>query len=92
MSLLKRLFGGGPRERSNEPAAVEHKGFTIYPDPGKAEGGYRIGARIEKDVGGETKTHHMIRADVISDPAEAEKASVGKAQQMIDEQGERIFG
>jgi len=38
------------------------------------------------------KTHNLVRADTINDYDEAVKASIGKAKQMIDEQGERLFG
>ena len=92
MSLLKRLFGGGSSEdKSKQSTAVEHAGFRIYPEPTKTSGGLRIGARIEKELGGETMVHQLIRADVISDPQEAETASVNKAKQIIDEQGDRLF-
>lgn len=93
MSFFKKLFGGGGADR---PAAKvqpeEHAGFLIYPQPVKQAGGYRIGARIEKEVGGSLKTHELIRADIIADPQEAERMSVLKARQVIDEQGEALFG
>ncbi|MGY3439429.1 MULTISPECIES: HlyU family transcriptional regulator [unclassified Marinovum] len=94
MSLLKRLFGGGDKGGSTPtgPEPVEHNGFLIYADPAKASGGYRIGARIEKDIDGTLKSHTMIRADVISSADEALDASINKAKQMINEQGDRIFG
>ena len=57
-----------------------------------AEGQFRLAALIEAEVEGETKTHHLVRADVIRDREEAEEASVRKAKQMIDEQGARLFG
>jgi hypothetical protein len=34
----------------------------------------------------------MIRADTFEDEDSAAAASLGKARQMIDEQGDRIFG
>ena len=61
--------------------------FAITPCPEKAAGGFRIGAMIEKDG----KRHHMIRADVIADEQDAIGASLRKARQMIDEQGDRLF-
>lgn len=93
MSWLSRIFGGG--ETSAEPSAdapaEEYKGFRIVPAPQKEGSRYRIGARIEKDVGGEVKTHHMIRADVLETFDDAASASASKAKKMIDEQGEGIF-
>ncbi len=94
MSWLTRLFGGGEMARAETPrlgSPEEHAGFTIRPDPAEAAGGWRIGARIEKEVGGETRTHDLVRADVLSDRAAAEAASLAKARQVIDEQGEALF-
>jgi hypothetical protein len=91
MSLLKKLFGGGNATPS-EQASETHQGFTITPTPVKDGGKYRIGARIEKEVGGTLKTHDLIRADTFDDLDGANTASIGKARQMIDEQGDRLFG
>ncbi len=94
MSWLTRLLGGGEMARADAPApgpAEEHAGFTIRPEPAQASGGWRIGARIEKEVAGETRTHHLVRADVLADRAAAEAASLAKARQVIDEQGEALF-
>ncbi|MGR3794128.1 HlyU family transcriptional regulator [Vannielia sp. SX4] len=85
MSLFSKLFGGKSQPAGPEP--VDHKGFSITPCPEKAPGGFRIGAMIEKDG----QSHHMIRADVIADETDAAEASLRKACQMIDEQGERLF-
>ena len=92
MSFLKKLFGGGGRDAPAKSAeAVEYKDFRIFADPSKEAGGYRVGARIEKELGGETKTHTLIRADTIQSLDDAIEVSVAKAKQMIDEQGERLF-
>jgi hypothetical protein len=90
MSLLSRLFGGGGPKPAKEPEV--HKDFRIYPEPQSGAGGFRLAARIEKEIGGETKVHHMIRADTIQSAEEAEAFSIRKAKQLIDEQGDRIFG
>ncbi|MBF9058955.1 hypothetical protein HKCCSP123_07130 [Rhodobacterales bacterium HKCCSP123] len=89
MSLFSKLFGGGGKP-AKDPEV--YKEFRIFPEPQSASGGYRLAARIEKEVGGETKVHHMIRADQIQDAEEAEAFSIRKAKQLIDEQGERLFG
>ncbi|SIN82033.1 HlyU family transcriptional regulator [Vannielia litorea] len=85
MSLFGKLFGKGPPPPAPDPEI--HDGFAITPAPEKAPGGYRIGAIIEKDG----KRHHMIRADVIASEEECVAASLRKARQMIDEQGDRLF-
>lgn len=92
MSFLKKLFGGGAPKAEPEGAALIHEGYTITPNVQKAEGGYRLAARIEREVGGEMKTHQLIRADVIPNRDECEQAAVNKAKQMIREQGDRLFG
>lgn len=90
MSLFSRLFGGS--SSAPEVKAEEYQGFAIYPEPIKEGPRWRVAARIEKEIAGETKTHHLIRADTIEDHTTAMEASVGKARQMIDEQGDRLFG
>ena len=93
MSLLSRLFGSGSRDDAPEAtaSAETYQGFTITPTPLKDSGGYRLSARIEKEVDGETKTHTLIRADTISEFDTAASISLAKAKMLIDEQGETIF-
>jgi len=89
MSLLSRLFGGSAKPEPPKP--VQYEGFAITPEPIAESGGYRIGARIEKEVKGETKSHQMIRADVLHSKEQAAEASVEKAKSMIDQMGEKLF-
>ncbi|WP_323770419.1 HlyU family transcriptional regulator [Antarctobacter sp.] len=93
MSLLKRLFGGGGADKAPAASAatIDYEGFRITPQPSQEGGQYRIGALIEGEVNGETKSHHLIRADVIRDAHEAADASIRKAKQMIDQMGARLF-
>ena len=88
MSILKKLFGGGA---APEATPEKYEGFAITAEPQKESGGYRIGARIEKEMGGEMKSHSLIRADTFQSLDEAVAASVRKAKQVIDEQGDRLF-
>ena len=93
MSLFSKLFGGGGSGSSAPEAQSEdYNGFTITPTPIREGSEYRVSARIEKQVGEEMKTHTLIRADTMSDNDAANSASIAKAKQMIDEQGERLFG
>ena len=57
MSILSKLFGGSG---ASKPAAdpVVYEGFAIYPEPIAEGGQHRIAARIEKEIGGELKSHH----------------------------------
>lgn len=88
MSFLSKLFGGGA---ASEPEAETYEGFSISAVPEKEGGRYRVGAMIEKEVDGEKKVHHLIRADVLESLDEAKDVSIRKAKQMIDEQGDRLF-
>jgi hypothetical protein len=93
-SFFSRIFGSSSSTAKvkEDSAAVLHKDFRIFPDP-IAEGGvYRIAARIEMTVDGQTKTHNLIRADTRSSRDEAIEASVAKAKQAIDQLGETLFG
>lgn len=90
MSLFSRLFGGkGPKK--DDPKPEDYKGFTIYPDPIPEGQRWRLGARVEKTVGGDVKVHRLIRADVLDVKEDAILAATGKAKQVIDELGDRLF-
>jgi hypothetical protein len=88
MSLFSKLFGGAGKP-AREPEI--YKEFRIFPEPQSGSGGYRLAARIEKEMAGEIKVHHLLRADQIQSLDEAEAFSIRKAKQLIDEQGDRIF-
>lgn len=91
MSLLSKLFGGGGSKPQAEAQSETYEGYKITPQPAPEGSRYRIGARIEKEINGELKVHELIRADVLDDLDGANVASLNKARQVIDEQGERLF-
>ena len=89
MNFFSRLF------TKTAPAAAEsvlHKDCRIIPQPVRDGGSYRIAARIEKEFGGETKVHNLIRADTRTSLDEAKDASIAKAKQAIDQLGDALFG
>jgi len=90
MSLLTKLFGGGGSAHK-EPEPEIYKDFRIFVAPSKENNGYRLYARIEKDVSGQTQTHQMIRADTFQSLDEASRITLSKAKVLIDQQGETIF-
>ncbi|UVK46861.1 hypothetical protein BPNPMPFG_002576 [Mesorhizobium sp. AR07] len=97
MSFLKRLFGGGDAEvgepKSAAPAKqVEHKGFLISATPYKTEGQYQTCGVVSKEIDGVVKEHKFIRADRFAGLDDAIDISIKKGIQLVDEQGERIFG
>ena len=96
MSFLKRLFGlGASEETAGEPAVVrevEHKGFVIRATPYKEGGQYQTCGVIAKEIDGAAKEHRFIRADRFASLEDAVEVTIRKGQQMIDEQGDRLFG
>ena len=95
MSFLKRLFGGGS---SSEPSSakpakqIEHKGFTVSATPYKSEGQFQTCGVVSKEIGGVVKEHKFIRADRFAGIDDAVEVSLKKGMQLIDEQGEKLFG
>lgn len=93
MSFWKNLFGGGGEAKEAAPApGEEYKGFTIRATPMSVGSEYQLAGRIEKDVDGELKVHDFVRADRLSSRDEAASFALAKARQIIDEQGNGLFG
>jgi len=92
MSFWKSLFGGssGGGEKASEP--VEYNGFPIRAAPYKYQGQYQTAGIIEKEIAGVRKEHKFIRADRHASYEDAVEFSLGKARQIVDQQGERLFG
>ncbi len=88
--VFGRLFGKKPAT-SEQEVAIDYKDHRIFVAPLKEGKEYRIAARIEKDVDGETKVHQLIRADTMADKTAAEDASLAKAKQVIDQQARWLF-
>jgi hypothetical protein len=97
MSFLKKLFGGSSADAGVEaqPVAgkeIEHKGFTIRAAPFKAEGQFQCCGLVIKEIDGVVKEHKFIRADRFASVDDAADIALRKGQQLVDEQGDRIFG
>lgn len=92
MSFWKKLFGGGSQTAEAPGEPVEHKGYTILPTPFLEGGQFQTCGVISKEINGEVKEHRFIRADRFSSKEDAVEVTIRKAQQVIDEQGDRIFG
>jgi hypothetical protein len=93
MSFWSALFGrgaGAETEKVAEP--VEYKGYVIRAAPYKNEGQYQTAGVIEREIGGVRQEHRFVRADAFASYDDAVTFTLGKARQMIDLQGERIFG
>jgi hypothetical protein len=95
MSFLKRLFGGASESADADAKPVkqvEHKGFVVSATPYKAEGQYQTCGVITMTVDGEAKELRFIRADRFAGLDDAADIAIKKGIQLIDEQGERLFG
>lgn len=96
MSFFKRLFGGGGGESAGGSPAVaaeaEHKGFMIKATPFKEGGQFQTCGVISKEIGGVLREHRFIRADRFAALEDAANHAIVKGRQVIDEQGERLFG
>jgi hypothetical protein len=92
MSWFKKIFGGGESaSAASAGPAQEYKGFSIMPTPIKEGGQWRLAGTISKEIGGATKEHKFIRADLFSSKDEAAQFTVSKAQLIIDQSGDSIF-
>jgi hypothetical protein len=91
MAWFSKLFGGKSADAGEAAApdsSEEYKGFRITAKPIREGGQYRVAARIVKD----DRVHELVRADTVSSLDDATAISLGKARQVIDEQGEKLFG
>ena len=93
MSFLKKLFGGGTEESGSSKVLEtdSYKDFTIRAIEMRAGSEFQLCGEIEKGQGEDTKVHRFIRADRLSSPEQAASSALGKARQIIDEQGDRLF-
>lgn len=91
--LWQRLAGGAgapAQEVASDP--VEYSGYRIRPAPYAAGSGYQTAGVIEKDFPEGVKEHRFVRAETHPSRDDAVAFSISKAKQIIDQQGDRIFG
>ena len=95
--LFSRLFGGGPGRAKpaastrNEAKAVDYNGYRIVPAPIRQDTGWLTAGYICREIAGEMKEHHFVRADTLASQEAAEDHTILKARRAIDEQGEALF-
>ena len=89
MSLFKKLFGGS--DSPSESQVELYEGFRIIPDPIKESGGYRLAARIEKEMDGRGKDPRDGPRRCLPQRRGGRHAAIFKARSLIDQMGERIF-
>ena len=93
MDALRNLFGRGGEASEAAPAAnaVEYHGYRITPAPQRQPSGWNTAGVISKEFPDGVKEHRFIRVDTHANKDDAVSFSITKAQQIIDEQGDRIF-
>lgn len=88
--FFSKLFGGkGGTEKTDDP--VEYRGHHIRPAPISSGGQFQVAGFIEKEIGGTVKSYRFIRVDKHSSREDAVALIIMKGQQIIDEQGDRIY-
>lgn len=91
--LVGKLFGGGAARRGEpEPAATAYKDYSIRPAPRKQGSGWLLAGVISKQSAEGVKEYAFVRADTFAARDEAAAFAITKAKQIIDEQGDNIFG
>ena len=89
-ALWSRLVGRGAA--AADEAAIEYNFYRIRPAPYRRMGQYQTCGIIEKEIAGAIAEHRFIRAEMHPTRDAAIEFSIAKAKQIIDEQGERMFG
>lgn len=91
--LFRGLFSGGADAGTGKTAAAtEYEGYSIRPAPRRQGAQWLTAGTISKQFDDGIKEHHFIRADTYASFDDAVAFCVRKAKQIIDEQGDRIFG
>jgi hypothetical protein len=94
-SSIFSMFSGGAKPADTAAGvAAEPQLYgdcTIYAEPQKEGGQYRLAGRIEKTVGEDVLVRNFIRADMFSSSDDAIECTVRKAQQIIDQNGSSLF-
>ncbi len=94
MSIFSKLFGGNSGDSKagaviGDPVAYE--GYLIEATPMPADSQWRLAGVIVKETDGGRLERTFVRADLFASREEAGSFAVRKGQQIIDEQGDRLF-
>ena len=83
--IKNQLTRGADSEAESRDRAVEYEGCTIIPAPRKSANGWTTEGDIEREVDGEVRSEHFIRAETHTDPEQAISHTITKAKRIIDE-------
>jgi len=93
-SFFSKLFGGGSADTNAGPKLddpVAHEGLIIRAAPEPEGSQFRLAGLIIKETDDGNLERKFVRADVFNSYEEAVEFTVRKGQQIIDEQGQRLF-
>jgi hypothetical protein len=71
---------------------MEYQGYRIVPQPIRQGGQFLTAGTITKEFPEGRKEHRFVRADTHASEEDARRFMVQKAQRLIDEVGDRLFG
>jgi hypothetical protein len=93
MSFFKRLFGSRSAgvTASFAPETQDYKDHTIFAEPVKDNGQWRLAGRVTKTIDGEMKEHKFVRADVFSSREDAVNFAFKKGELIVDQLGKTLF-
>ncbi len=93
MSFFKRLFGrrSDGVTASFAPESQDYKDHTIFAEPVKDNGQWRLAGRVVKTVDGEVKEHKFVRADLFSSREDAVVFAFKKGELIVDQMGKNLF-
>jgi len=91
-AAFARLAGGGSGAAEEAMPAVDYKGYRIRPTPYLNGGQYQTAGVIQKDTADGVKEHRFVRAETHPSKDDAAAFAVTKGKQIIDQQGDRVFG
>lgn len=84
--------GGADEPKAAAVAAVEYRDYRILPRPIRQGGQFLTAGMITKSFPDGPKEHRFVRADTHASEEDARRFMVQKAQRLIDEVGDRLFG
>ncbi len=88
-SIFRSILGSGDGQASGP--AVDYKGYTIRPASRREGSQWLTVGVISKELAGEVKDYQFVRADMYASKEDADACAIRKAQQIIDEQGDKLF-
>jgi hypothetical protein len=93
-SFFSKLFGGGSGNKDTSPKRgdpVPYEGLLIQAAPIPTDGQWRLAGFIIKETEDGNLERNFIRADLFTSREEAEQFAIRKGQQVVTEQGTRLF-